>query len=241
MKPGDGASSKTPMTLAGFTLLEILIATLILAVVLSIIFVSYRGTYRNIEETSAQAEIYGMARVALERITEDLESVYMIEAAATAPSGGGGPPPGRFVGADAQIDGRSADTLRFLSRAHLVFAGSERGSGTAEIVYSVTKSVEGDHFLLYRSDTAELEETSKDGDQGLILCDNLHSVNITYYDEKDQTHDHWNSTENEFKDRLPRRVAILLEFVNPSNPEIPLRFETGAALPMSRGRYGKAS
>ena len=62
---------------SGFTLLEILIAMALMATVLSIIYTAYLGTFRNMGETEANAEIYRMARISLERMGEDLESVYM--------------------------------------------------------------------------------------------------------------------------------------------------------------------
>ena len=60
--------------LKGFTLLEILIAVVILVIVLSTVFASFTGTLRLVSETESQAEVYQMARIALERILEDLES-----------------------------------------------------------------------------------------------------------------------------------------------------------------------
>ena len=58
----------------GFTLLEVLVALAILVVIISLIYPAYTGTYRNIEAAETQAEIYQMARIALIRIIEDLES-----------------------------------------------------------------------------------------------------------------------------------------------------------------------
>ena len=49
----------------GFTLLEVLIALFIFAIVISTIFASYTGTFRIINETEYQADNYGMARIAL--------------------------------------------------------------------------------------------------------------------------------------------------------------------------------
>ena len=60
----------------GFTLFEILIAMFIFGVVVSTIFTSYTGTFKIIEETESQADIYAMARVAMARLQEDLESVH---------------------------------------------------------------------------------------------------------------------------------------------------------------------
>ncbi len=62
----------------GFTLLEILIAMFIFAIVLSTIYTSYTGTFRILDETKEQTDIYRMARIALERMHEDLESVYAL-------------------------------------------------------------------------------------------------------------------------------------------------------------------
>ena len=61
---------------SGFTLLEILLALFIFTIVLSFIYTSYTGTFRIVDETEYQADIYRMARIAIERIYEDLESVY---------------------------------------------------------------------------------------------------------------------------------------------------------------------
>ncbi|MBW1691930.1 MAG: prepilin-type N-terminal cleavage/methylation domain-containing protein [Deltaproteobacteria bacterium] len=48
---------------AGFTLIEILIAIMIFATLLTTIYTSYTGTFRVIEDTESQAEIYRMARI----------------------------------------------------------------------------------------------------------------------------------------------------------------------------------
>lgn len=70
-------NTRVPTSPEGFTLLEILLALSILATVLSTVFASYTGAFRLVSETEGQAEIYQMARIALERIVEDLESFYL--------------------------------------------------------------------------------------------------------------------------------------------------------------------
>jgi hypothetical protein len=45
----------------------------------------------------------------------------------------------------------------------------------------------------------------------------------------------------EFKGKLPVMVTILLEFVNKTNPEAPLKFTTGVALPMAKEGYEKVT
>ena len=226
---------------AGFTLLEILLAMVIFAIVLSTLYTAYTGTFRNINETESQADIYRMARIALERITEDLESAYIPPWAVSPESGGENLQPALFVGEDAQISDRSADTLLFFSRAHLVFDEEEVDTTIARISYDVRETEEDeDGFVLYRSDTPSFEEAPEPGTAGLILCEDLHAVNFTYYDDKGRGYDHWDSANEEFKDKLPVMVSISLEFVNKGNPEAPLKFVSSVVLPMAWEGYEKA-
>ncbi len=214
----------------GFTLLEILIAMFIFAVVLSTIYTSYTGTFRIVNETESQADIYGMARVALERIQEDLESVYIPKDAKSPESVEDSP----FVVEDKEIKGRSADSLRFISRAHLVFSEQEQASGTAEIDYYVKEDEEGEGLVLYRADTPAFQEKPEEGTGGLVLCDSLISVNFTYYDDEGEEHDDWYSTSEEFEDKIPKMVSVKLEFENSTDIEAPFTFMTSVALPLGQ-------
>ncbi len=228
MNPTNSTNSTNPK---GFTLLEILIAMFIFAIVLSTIYTSYTGTFRIVNETESQADIYGMARIALERMHEDLESVYIPKDAKLPESD----EDSTFVGEDTEIKGRSADSLRFISRAHLVFSEQEQASGTAEIAYYVEEDNEGEGFVLYRSDTPAFEEMPEVGTGRLVLCDSLVSVNFNYYDDEGEVHDNWDSTSEELEDKIPQRVSIKLEFENSADPETPFSFMTSVALPLSRG------
>ena len=225
----------------GFTLLEILLAMFIFAIVLSTLYTAYTGTFRNVDETESQADIYRMARIALERMAEDLESAYIPPLALGPETEGKTQQAAPFVAETAQISDRSADTLLFLSRAHLVFDEEEVNTTVARISYDVRQSEEDEEiFLLYRSDTPGFEEGPEQGTGGLILCDGLHAVNFTYYDDEGRGYDRWDSTNEEFKNRLPVRVSIVLEFVNKRNPEAPLKFVSAVVLPMAQEMYEKA-
>ena len=61
----------------GYTLLEVLVSIAIFAAIVSVIYPSYFGTLNNIEYTESEAEIYQMARIAMERVTKDIGSVYI--------------------------------------------------------------------------------------------------------------------------------------------------------------------
>jgi general secretion pathway protein J len=221
----------------GFTLLEILIAVFIFGIVLSTIYSSYLGTSRVVNETEYEADLYSMARIALDRMHEDLESVYVSHNPEPAESDEDDVTSAGFVGDDEEIDGRDADSLRFLSRAHIVFTEEDQPSGTAAIEYYVKESEEEGHFILYRSDTPELEDPPTQGTGGLVLCEKLHSIDFTYFDAEGETHDNWDSTAEAFEGEIPSMVSILLELENKQNPEAPYKFFTSVTIPMG----GKAT
>jgi len=206
----------------GFTLLEIMIAIFIFASVLSTIFISYTGTFNIIDKTESRSNIYRMARIALERMQEDLESAYF--STHSTP----------FVGKDREIDGRDADALNFVSRAHVVFDEEEENPGIAWVSYYVQESDNGDGLILYRSDTPEFAEAPEEGTGGLILCDGLSSVDFIYYDADGKPYDTWDSTGDGLKDKFPVMVEIELSFIDTSDTERPVKFGLNVSFPMGK-------
>ncbi len=236
--------------------MEILVATCILAIIMSTIFVTFTETLKNKNYTESQAEIYQMARIALERMQEDIECSFIqteentegeeaaekedVEAEEDLSSD-------IFSGTNEEIAGRDADSISFLSTKHLTLGDEDSYSGLAHIAFYVTErdgdedEDEDEGFDLFRSDTPEYKESPEEKSGGILLCEHLHSVNFTFYNSDGDEHDDWDSSEGEFKNKLPSMVSIRLGFINKFNPEKPLIFETGIALPMSRTNYGKES
>ncbi len=224
----------------GFTLLEILVTLFIFGIILSVIFSTYTGGLSLMEETESRSRIYAMARIALQRIHQDLEACYATRSG-TAPSTQEEKDALLFVGEDRDINGRPADTLRFLSLSHLLFDEEEENPGIGEITFFVREKDEEKGLLLYRSDKGLFSERVEEEKRGHILCEGLYSVDLTYCDSSGELYQNWDSTQGEFKGKLPARIIIALEFLDETQPETPLRFITAVALPLARGEYGKAS
>jgi general secretion pathway protein J len=210
--------TRAPTSPKGFTLLEILLALSILATVLSTVFASYTGAFRLVSETESQAEIYQMARVALERVLEDLESFYLPEQSETSEAQEIEP---LFEFANS--------SLRFPSRAHLVFGKEDQSWGATEISYFVEESDGEEGKILYRQERQPWggEETSEGGEGGLPLCERLASVRFSYLDAEGEETEDWDPSS---EDEMPKLVSIAIEFLNPSDPETPLKFATSVAL-----------
>jgi len=218
----------------GFTLLEILVAMAILATILSTIYASFSDTFRNINYAESQAEIYQMARIALERIHEDLECTVIFEDENPPGDQETGQAPKGFFGKNETIDEKNADILTFLSSKHLSLDENDEYSGLTWVSFYVQENDEEKGLVLYRSDTPESEEMPEPKTEGLILCDNLASVNFTYFDASQEAYDNWDSSDEKFKGKPPAMVSIQLEFLNESDSEETLKFETGVSLPIAR-------
>ena len=219
---------------SGFTLFELLVAIVIFALVVSTIYASATGSFRVVGETESRAEIYRMARIAMERMLEDLESVYVKELPSEGEPVADTLAVKSFVGEDKEIDGRSADSLRFTSRAHANLGGQEKDPGAVEIVYYVRESEGGEGFVLYRSDRPIFQApwSSEEDTGGLVLCERLRSVDFTFHGEDDEIQDYWDSDAQEQKGALPRMVTLSLEFNGGLDTDASLRFVTRAALPV---------
>ncbi|MGD9158759.1 MAG: type II secretion system protein [Desulfobacteraceae bacterium] len=219
----------SPKGQTGFTLLEIIVALAIFAVIFSLIFRAYTGTYRNIDIAETQAEIYEMARTTLIRIVEDLESTYI-------PKDSNDPQENEnkesFVGQKDFIEDRRADRLRFFSKSHIDISESPVEGGDAKIVYYPLEK-EDESISLYRSDTPGNLEWPEENTKGWIICEGLYSISFTYTDKNGNTHNDWNESVTNSNNKLPSIINIKLEFTDRDNPETPLTFTTAVAMPLA--------
>jgi prepilin-type N-terminal cleavage/methylation domain-containing protein len=210
----------------GMTLLEVLLAMFILAMVVSMVSLSISGSVNVLEATRIQGELYHRAQISLQRISEDLASAVLVDGV-------------EFVALDAEQEGREADTLTFSSTAHVVFDPEHDHPGMAVIAYSVVADGdnEGEFLLLRRDDL--LTVTENQGQQqeakGYLLSDRLRAISFIYVDEEGEEHDSWD-TEVDPADpsavrKLPVSVICILEFWIDRVAESSIQFTTRILLP----------
>lgn len=206
----------------GFTLIEILIAIFILAIVLSTVYASYTGTFRIVRDTEYGDDIYSMARSTMEKMITDLEAVCKYSDSF------------RFISFRNEFFQREFMNLSFLSSAHLNL-DDENLSGIADISYDVEEDSEKDGYIIVRRDELNKnreEEPEKRG-KGYILCDRLQSLTYKFYDSKGQEYDMWDSGSDAQKDKAPSVVAVYLDFINPDKEDSPYKFMTKIFLPVA--------
>jgi general secretion pathway protein J len=215
---------------SGFTLLEILIAIFIFAILVTTIFGSYNSVFTGAEEINQGVTSYEMARNCLNRMIFDLESIHLSLPPQYAPPDFNSlPDPYRIVGDTNNVQNISFPKLRFTSTAHVSFGGKTE-SHIAEIVYYV-QATDDDNYLLRRADKIypyeEFEENSGDP----VLCENLKSLTFKYYDREGTEYDLWDSDAEDFGYATPAAIGIKLELTGGRNS---LWFKTMVTLPVCR-------
>lgn len=206
----------------GFTLVEILVAIAILAVVLSTIYVSYISTMRVVKSLEYGDEIYYMARITLERMVLDLQSACKekdsYEFSTLKDSTGRLPLKG----------------VTFLSRAHLDFSGPGDSMAVAQISYELEGDPESNGFSIVRRDVLR-QGQGREGGEGHLMCRRLQFVNLRFYDSNGREYTLWDSRAGSEAQRnnIPSAVFIELNFINPDDETRPYKFMTRFLLPGS--------
>jgi len=215
---------------AGFTLMEILLAFLILGIVVTTILASFNAVFSTTDTLKNSSRIYDMAKNCLNRITLDLGALYVTQPPLYKPPDFDDSPDSyRIVGSSTGIDGTSFANLRFTSSAHIPSDKSRR-SGIAEIVYYVQAKNDG-RRVLKRADHLYPYPPFEEQGGDPVLCQDVKSLVFRYYDNEGSESEEWNSDSDEYGHATPAAIVIQLEIGNESTS---YTFETTVRLAVHR-------
>ena len=214
----------------GFTLMEILLAFLILGIVVTTILASFNAVFSTTDTLNKSSRYYDMAKNCLNRMTLDLRALYISQPPLYKPPNFDDPPdPYRIVGSSNEIGGTSFATVRFASKTHIPLNKSIK-RGVAEIVYYVQGKDDGqqvlrrgDHLYPY----PPFEENSGDP----VLSEHVKSLAFKYYDSEGSEFEEWNSDSDEYGYATPDAIGIQLELGDES---VSYNFETTVRLMVNR-------
>jgi general secretion pathway protein J len=198
---------------AGFTLMEILLAFLILGIVVTTILGSFNAVFSTTDTLENSGQYYEMAKNCLNRMTRDLDALFVTQSPLYKKRQFDDPPdPYRIVGGNSDVAGTGFANLRFSSSAHIPL-DSAKGGGIAEIVYYVQAKNDG-QLVLRRADHLypypPFEESSGDP----VLCQDVKSLAFKYYNAEGEVSEEWDSDSDQNGFATPTAVGILLEIGN---------------------------
>ena len=217
---------------SGFTLLEILIAISIFAIVITTVFGSHNYVFSSARAVEEDITTYEMAKGCLSRITDDLESLHVsLPPEYIVTDSDDNEDPFKFTGEIADAGSESFSRLTFASQSHVSLEKNIRG-GIARIAYYVQESDET-RYVLRRADKLYPYEPFEENKSDPVLCEKVKSLTFKYYDDQGDDYDSWDSDSADVDYSTPRAIKIELEIGDDSNF---LLFETMVNLPIFRNK-----
>jgi type II secretion system protein J len=210
-----------------FTLIEIMVAVAILAMVITLCWSSFQGTFKTKAAVEAQSVRYRTVRLALDRLARDLSMAYLSQNEDT------GQPERRtlFVG-KRHFD---IDEIRFSYFGHQRLYQDANECDTSQVAYYSQRDREVSGRLnLMRRETRRLQYLKIDDNTGEtdIACDDVVKLKLDYWDARDkQWREEWvTNTADGQPDRLPSRVRITLTVHDERGREVPFQTEVRVAM-----------
>lgn len=194
-----------------FTLLELLVAMTLMVVTASCLYTALYTGFRAKRTAQFAVEPTTMAINAIELIKQDTYGILPL----------GGTLAASFLGTNSSdTEGMDTDSLEFYT-TH-IYADDDMlagGLGKIELLLEedsddeLEENPEG--YKLMRKVTTNLLSTRTVDAEEQVLCRNVQSLNLRYYDEEDGWVDAWDSTED--ANSLPLAIEIDIQVIHNEN------------------------
>jgi len=205
------------MARRGFTLIEILVAVAITAMIGGIVAAAFTSGFRAKELVETEAERYRGLRVAMDRMVREIGAAYVSDRYDLRRYRDQNDRPTNFIG--------SRDRLLFTSLAHQRLYSDAKESDQMVVEYSVRSAnvpgARGRQDLMRRENPNLYGEDRMDrGGAEDVLLEDVKRIELSYWDSdrKDWVTD-WDTRRLEKKSILPTRVRIVLVRVDEEGRE----------------------
>jgi general secretion pathway protein J len=217
-------------TRRGMSLIEVLVAVTILAMIGTLVATGFSQTARNKTRIEEEADRYHVVRLAMERIQREISMAYvsihqnpnsLLQVMRTT-----------FVGTDRA----SFDRIDFTSFSHQRLYRDAHESDQNELSYFVTSHPDDSRIrVLARREQNRLDDQPERGGRVEILVEDVREFQLEYLDpETVEWTSTWNATESGTQpNRLPAQVKITLTVPDPHDPDEDATFMTRAWVPIT--------
>ncbi|MFN0062453.1 MAG: type II secretion system protein GspJ [Myxococcaceae bacterium] len=212
----------------GFTLMEVMVAVAITALMGAIIASTFAQTVRAREVVEAEADHYRMVRAALGRISREVSSAFVSDRYDARRFRDQNDRPTNFIGEE--------DRLLFTSLAHQRLYTNARESDQMVVEYSLQSSRDskrrGQQDLVRRMNPLLGTEPLDRGGREDVLFENVKGLEFAFWDStRKEWDDEWDTRRLERKSQLPTRVRITVTTQDESKKDV--RYITQARLPLN--------
>lgn len=179
----------------GFTLMEVLIAIAILAIVLSTVYGSFVQTRKVIDKAEASIEELRGVRAAFTRMMQDVSMAFIVKDNDKT----------FFTGTDDYADGYATDSIDFTSFSNRIRNNDAKESDQIEVGYSLKRGNEGKAVLIKRV-KKQIDDNPGYGGDSYEISEDIVGLDFRYLDD-DAWVDSWDSRVNK---TIPQAVEITI-------------------------------
>ena len=212
---------------AGFTLIEVMLALAILAFITTIMWGAFTQTANDKRALEAAQDRLHTVRVALMRMSRELEMAYLSESENTAL-----PNPRTFLSSSSH---RDVDELSFSSFAHQRLRAGLAEADTTVITYYGEPDPDDRRITnLMRRETKRLqaEDPKTIAGESYVLCPDVVRVKFDFYDhKKKEWESEWSTLNASGTPYLPTHVRITLTVLDERGHEV--TYSTDARIQMT--------
>jgi general secretion pathway protein J len=197
---------------AGFTLLEVLVAAAIMALISVLLWWTFAQTFKAIDMVRADSDMFREARQVTTRVPAEIGEAFLptnVSPTSNAKF--------EFVGEDKG----DTDRVHFDALAHTKFYADANESDQAEIEYytepqtrSGPKGKSG-LYKLFRREAPVIDDRPEEGGSALVIAENVRKFELSYYDpQRDQWYDNWDTNKTDQAGKLPYAVRMKVTMVD---------------------------
>jgi len=210
----------------GFTLVELLLALFLFALIAGVIFATFAAVASGVEKGRQSIELYRVGRVALLRMAQEVGAAFLPPLAESE---------ARLTESDTRFQGKKNadgvtghDRIDFLTVPYRRYSDKVPSYELCRVAYYVADNPQGKTALFREEDCSGEEDERRERATRLELTDLAVGLEITYYDaEKD--YEEWPPNRDD-QSLLPCRVRLALTLRDAQ--QYARAFITTVALPM---------
>ncbi len=217
----------------GFTLIEVMIAVAITALMGGLIAASFNTSFKAKEIIEGEAERYRMLRTAMNRMSREIGAAFVSDRYDAQRYRDSYDRPTNLIG--------DRDRLLFTSLAHQRLYTDAKESDQMVVEYSVKTSTErgaNGRRDLMRRENPILDERMDRGGTEDVLFEGVKRLEFDYWDsDKKDWVNEWDTRRSERKSFLPTRVRINLYALDENGKEVRYTTQTRVMLNTEFPRY----
>lgn len=177
----------------GFTLLEILIAIFILAIIMTIVLGPFTGIMASSREAERKIDLYQTARSLMDLLSADIRGIF------PQPAGDEGY---FFRATEERLDGMTTMPRLDFVTTHSLFIGPQRNRFLSEVTYSFRKNPQDGLYTFIRRSESPPSEPFDEGGKEVPLCRIIENFRIQSISEDEAA--------SEVTGGIPR--ALIIDF-----------------------------